>query len=300
MYHRPLGLSSHNLNRPRGVLSAQNENILQPSSKSAGASSSTSKSKTPLGSRPRRAFGDISNKKSSNANTGGGGTKENNNNKSIVLKPRSSAAFTPRSTNTLPVSRIPKLTSHSSKPKSNSKLPTTIKAPTRPIGFPVPRTQLKAPSANTKATTTTTTNVATLKKHVLPVDDVELPAGRLWVDQQHDDDELSTSSMGDDLLDRRTMWDDWRLSVRQHYQDVEELARHQDRDVQQQIEQLLKDEDGTYSGGIGIITCVHLNLTFSVFLLFMCCRKRIGMFVRWGRRFGFEQGYQHHQFAGRR
>lgn len=218
--HRSVGVSTHQ-SRTRGVLSVQNENVAHhSSSKSTTSKTPATSSKNSL--LPRRAFGDISNKKSnSNSNNAG---KEN-----IVLKPRATT-FTPRSTNNN-ASLIPKLTSHSSKTNIPSSKKSSKSSNQRKVDFPVPRTHLK-PS---------TTKIAVKAE---PVDDVELPAGRLWVDQleNDDDDDLSTSSL--DQAFTRTMWDDWRSSVHQKFiEQEEELARHEDREVQAHIEKVMKEQD---------------------------------------------------------
>jgi hypothetical protein len=173
-------------------------------------------------------LGDISNKKG-NSNTTNGGKET-----TIVLKPRATA-FTPRSQ-----SLIPKPTTSHSKTitKTSSKTTSSIQ---RKIDFPVPRTHVK-PSSTTTTTTATTIKAKLVKAE--PVDNVELPAGRLWVDQMENDndDELSTSSLDQEFT--RTMWDDWRSSLRQNYQEQEEeLERQQDLEVQAHVERVIKEQD---------------------------------------------------------
>jgi hypothetical protein len=234
--HRSVGLTSHQ-GRNRGVLSVQNENGVHRSS----AKSSATTTKTPASSknslRPRRAFGDISNKKSTNNNNNNGGKE------SIVLKPRATT-FTPRSTRSSSQSLIPKQASHSKTVTTKTSSKTSNNQ--RKINVPLGRTHLKPPS---------TITTKTLVK-VAPVDNIELPAGRLWVDQMENDDhddDWSTSSMEKDFT--RTMWDDWGSSLRQKHQEQQtELDRQQDSEVHAHIERVMKEQDeGTCALRVSLI-----------------------------------------------
>lgn len=261
MFHRPsaiggdAGLSS----RPRSVLLPQgnNENSM-PSKDTTTPAKSLQQN--------RRAFGDISNKKSSN---GGPGGKDGNQN--FGLKPRSSNtlqpsakksnAFTPsRSIQQFP-SRIPKTAGSKSnnpqkpglskrahpwstqaKRSSSSTLSSSSPAPiaTRQVDFILPTSTRKA-----QVEVQSNVNTQSISKRMDPVEDVELPAGRLWAEQLRleGDDEASTSSLAD-LLEGRTMWDDYKESLSKEWEAERQRLAKEDEDlIQAKINKILIEDD---------------------------------------------------------
>ncbi|KAG7356463.1 lipase class 3 [Nitzschia inconspicua] len=97
-----------------------------------------------------------------------------------------------------------------------------------------------------------------------PVPDIELPAGRTWKQQLEydlkidDDDVASTSSIDDVLLeslDRRSMWDDWKETMRKSQK---EEAEKLDRIIQEGIEAVLEQDQRDYELGIECL-CDNVN-----------------------------------------
>lgn len=86
-----------------------------------------------------------------------------------------------------------------------------------------------------------------------PVDDVELPAGRLWEEQLKTDDplgedDLSTSSSGE-ILDRRTMWDAWKETMMQKWeQDRHDQRLNDEYELKIQIDRLCRMIEKVYPG----------------------------------------------------
>ncbi len=236
--------------RPRSIAS-QNENLHLSAKAGAKASETTTPAKSI--SRPRRAFGDISNKKVHQSKNGKG---QSNNNAAIVLKPqRSSAASTPHNSSAPKFqSRIPKtagskLTKRihpwSTQGKPSSANPKSQVVSSRQVEFILP-----VAAGPTQEETDSISLVVYQPKHTTaePVDDVELPAGRSWEQQLKTDDplgedDLSTGSLGE-VLDRRTMWDDWKETMLRQWED-ERLQRQQDdeREVKAQLDRFLQDEE---------------------------------------------------------
>ena len=218
--NRSTEFSSHTT-RNRGTLSSvpsNNENAVLNSKQTAN--------KTPAASsRSRRAFGDISNKKAPLASNGG--SKE-----TVVLKPRNSGITTTRKQQSL----IPNLSSTiPSKTRSQSKLPR------RTINFPLPRTQLKLPEA---ATITKSSSIT--QSLGSPVDPVERPSGRTWLQQlengDHDDDWSATSSVDEDF--KRAMWEDWGESLREtHEEEKAKREQLEDFEFQEHINRVMKEQE---------------------------------------------------------
>lgn len=78
-----------------------------------------------------------------------------------------------------------------------------------------------------------------------PVEDVELPAGRLWAEQLRleGDDEASTSSLAD-LLEGRTMWDDYKESLSKEWEAERQRLAKEDEDlIQAKINKILIEDD---------------------------------------------------------
>ena len=286
MFHHPSssigGIGDSNvqsISRPRSILSHQNENAKTPAKSSLGRGTSSSSS--------RRAFGDISNNttktpsnnnnahgkdhvnavkpKSSNAFTPGSSKKPfqsripkstttvGSSNKQQPLKQRSShnplsKRTHPWSAHTNKTKSITRPSSSSARSRIASPAPSTYRqvdfvlpASTRPVQQAEPDEPEVAAVVEAKPATPQT-------KKLEPVDDVELPAGRLWVEQlEHDDplgenDDWSTSSMGE-TLDRRTMWDDWRDSMmRQWEQEKIQRELADEQEMQAQLDKVLRDE----------------------------------------------------------
>jgi hypothetical protein len=277
MYHRPATVIGGDA-RLMMPTSHNNENQNNSfASKAANATTTTTPSHTYQ--RPRRAFGDISNKKGAQSGGEKGGSS------SLVLKPRTSniepskktSAVTPRSTGIQQFpSRIPKLAESKTSQKSDlskrvhpwstqakrsspllassttNRGSVVIPTSSRQVDFILPTsTRTKAPfeshqpsaefksnfDANVKASSSI---VATTEL----VEDVELPAGRLWVDQDIDkDDEASTSSLTD-LLDSRTMWDDYKESMKNEWEEErKKLAKEDEAILQSRIHEILQADD---------------------------------------------------------
>jgi hypothetical protein len=218
--------------RPRSsLLHAPNENVVHTATTKAAAlsSSDTNTTTTPAKSlsRPRRAFGDISNKKAPNGNGGGGGGKDHgssskSNKASVVLKPSShhrpssNTSFTPRSssnnnnnTNKQQFqSRIPK-TAGSSKhqqqllqqPPSQRTHPWSTHAAKKPTSS-LPKSSssslrrqvdfilptMRVEPQEQLQSMVDSSQPQQFLKTVEPVDDVEYPAGRMWSEQLKTDD----------------------------------------------------------------------------------------------------------------
>jgi hypothetical protein len=80
-----------------------------------------------------------------------------------------------------------------------------------------------------------------------PIPDIERPAGRTWKEQleydlKDEDDVASTSSLDDillDVLDSRTMWDDYKESLLKHQKEEDERC---ERFLQEKIDKLLEQD----------------------------------------------------------
>lgn len=258
MFHRPsvVGGDSNiaNASRPRALV-PQNENI-HLSAKATKASNTTTPAAKSV-PRPRRAFGDISNKKSTTDNNKNGKDLSNNGNKAVtVLKPhKSSAALTPHNNggpkfqSRIPKTAVSKITKrshpwstqgqHSSSVKSSPQL-----ASSRQVDFILPtttRSAQKAPEVNSIVEDKVTFT------NQVPVEDVELPAGRLWeqqlkMDDPFGEDELSTGSLGE-ALDPRTMWDDWKETMlRQWGEEREQQVLEDEREVRAHLDKFLQED----------------------------------------------------------
>ena len=276
MYHRPATVIGGDA---RLMMPTSHNNENQNNSFASKATNATTTT-TPSHSyqRPRRAFGDISNKKGAQSGGEKGGSS------SLVLKPRTSniepskaSSATPRSTGIQQFpSRIPKLAESKTSQKSDlpkrvhpwstqakrssplltssttTRSSVVIPTSSRQVDFILPTsTRMKAPfeahppsaefksnfDANVKASSSI---VATTEL----VEDVELPAGRLWVDQDIDkDDEASTSSLTD-LLDSRTMWDDYKESMKNEWEEErKKLAKEDEAILQSRIHEILQADD---------------------------------------------------------
>ena len=82
-----------------------------------------------------------------------------------------------------------------------------------------------------------------------PVEDVELPAGRLFSEQlQHDADDDWTDDDYDEIFsNKKNMWDDWRESVLQKYEEKERKIDHElDLEVKQRMENIFQQEEGAF------------------------------------------------------
>jgi hypothetical protein len=222
-------------------MSLQNENTLNSNSNIKN-STTTSMSTPKQQHRPqRRALGDISNSKanSSSAKPGSSGIPTLKK-KQGALTPRSQIPRLTTSRTTIP-SKL-KLPSRSSQKSTNSK--STSLLPSRNSNS---ATVTRKPKAKLAHSVSSKTSVrTTIRPPLEPVDDVELPAGRTFLQQQlngdHDDD-CSTSSFGSDFK-VTTMWDDWGSSLKQQYlQEELDLERKEDMQVQAHIDRVLKEQD---------------------------------------------------------
>jgi hypothetical protein len=226
--HRaPMLSSTHPSSSSTARQFVSNENAIVSSTKSSSVSTTTpAKSGTGM---KRRAFGDISNKKQAPSST-----KSSSNSSSILLK--KTTAFTPRSKlqhyqqqSLIP---IPKANSNSTRNPSSFAPKSTKNVSQQAI---VPR--------KTSTLTTQIKETSVAKTVVFEtVEDVELPAGRLFSQQSLDEDDLTDIS--EDEFNR-TLWDDWRASVRQQY---DEHGLKIDQEVEMQVQERMKSvfqqEDG--------------------------------------------------------
>jgi hypothetical protein len=89
-----------------------------------------------------------------------------------------------------------------------------------------------------------------------PIPDIELPAGRTWKQQleydlKEDDNDMASTSSIDDLLmeslGSRSMWDDWKESMRKHHREEGEKL---DRYTQKEIDAMLEKDQRDYERGI--------------------------------------------------
>jgi hypothetical protein len=211
-----------------------NENTIVPSTKSSSVSTTTpGKSGTGV---KRRAFGDISNKKQAPSST-----KSSSNSSTIPLK--KTTAFTPRS-------KLQHYQQQSLIPKANSN------ATRNPSSFAPKSTKNVSQQAIVprKSSTLTTTQIkeTTVAKTVVfeTVDDVELPAGRLFSQQLLDEDDLTDIS--EDEFNR-TLWDDWRASVRQQY---DEHGLKIDQEIEMQVQERMKSVFQQEDGKLKLYECV--------------------------------------------
>jgi hypothetical protein len=232
--------------------------------------SKTTTTTTPTNSlpRPRRAFGDISNKKT----TKGAGEKGGSNN--VTLKPLASrsqpskkGSVTPRGSIQQFPSRIPNIAGSKTSQKpdlskrahpwsmqagasSNSLTSSSpvIRA-SRQVEFILPTSTTRKADVHTKPTvdvkTTSKVQIKTITSITDKVEDVELPAGRLWVDQLRldVDDEASTSSLNE-ILESRTMWDDYKESmVNEWEEERKKLTTADEAIMQSRIDEMLRDDE---------------------------------------------------------
>jgi hypothetical protein len=244
MFHRSVTLSqNHNPRPPLRGMSVQNENSLNSNQNIKNSTTARTPNQQQQHRPQRRALGDISNSKSnSSAKPGSSG---------IPTLKRQQGALTPRS-------QIPRLTTATTKttipskikPKSqssqkNKSSSSSSLLPSRTIinnSTARKKTQAKlAPSVSSKTSVSTT-----IRPPLEPVDDVELPAGRTFLQQQlngDDDDDYSTSSIGSDFK-ITTMWDDWGSSLKQQYlQEELDLEQKDDIQVQAHIDRVLREQD---------------------------------------------------------
>mmetsp|Transcript_3423 Transcript_3423/g.7810 ORF Transcript_3423/g.7810 Transcript_3423/m.7810 type:complete len:276 (-) Transcript_3423:235-1062(-) len=201
-----------------------NENVMNTTS---SAKQSTTSFSTPGASMKRRAFGDISNKKSLASSAKSSGNKN-----TIVLK---KTAFTPRSKlQQKPL--LPKQPPGHSirKPLSSTTSTTSVtKKPSQKAVLP-------------RKTSSTAVNSGKQKTVVFEtVDDVELPAGRLFSQQlENEDDDDLTELSDQEFIDN--MWsssNDWRTSFQKQYEeDCLKEDQELDRQVQQQMNEFFRKE----------------------------------------------------------
>ena len=96
------------------------------------------------------------------------------------------------------------------------------------------------------------TVVAPAKNSLLmePVEDVELPAGRLFSEQlQHDADDDWTDDASEDEVfsSKKNMWDDWRESVLQKYEENErKIDDELDFEIKERMENIFRQEEGAF------------------------------------------------------
>lgn len=75
------------------------------------------------------------------------------------------------------------------------------------------------------------------------VDDVELPAGRLFSQQLENEEDDLTELSDQEFIDN--MWCDWKTSFRKQYEeDCLKEDQELDRQVQQQMDTLFRKEEG--------------------------------------------------------
>lgn len=215
-------LSNHNQRGPSLIHhNDENASITTNMKQLSNNSNATTPASKP-GTSKRRAFGDISNKKSSaSAN---GGSKSSNANNLVIKK---SNVFTP--------ARSLKLQTLQSSNQQQIK----------PLGTKITASSSVVPKSSSKQVILPRKNAT---KTVLfePVDDVELPAGRLFSQEPQDDDGDLTQLSEDEF--HRTMWDDWRSSMDQKYKEAEAANdAHTDLQVQERMNSVFQNDQGTPS-----------------------------------------------------
>lgn len=176
----------------------------------------------------RRAFGDISNKKPLHG-------KGNNNN--VALK---KTTFTPRS----------KL-QHYQKQSSGIPKPTTLTqslASTQNNKFLPSRTNSTTSFKNTIDHEVRISIEPKVKSAVAlePVEDVELPAGRLFSEQSNDGTDDWSDFSEEEIISNKDMWDDWRESLRQKYEEERKMDSKLDFEMKQKMESIIQQELGTF------------------------------------------------------
>ncbi|CAJ1934575.1 unnamed protein product [Cylindrotheca closterium] len=203
-----------------------NENAMNTTASTKQAASLS----TPGASMKRRAFGDISNKKPLASGSKSNGGNQNN----VALK---KAAFTPRSN----LQQKPLL------PKSTSKQPTSsnIRKPlAASMSNLAPTSVTKKPSQNAVLPRATSTAVNSGKKKTVvfeTVDDVELPAGRLFSQQLENEEDDITELSDQEFIDN--MWSDFGTSFRKQYkEDCLKEDQELDLQVQQHMDDFLRKE----------------------------------------------------------
>jgi hypothetical protein len=155
---------------------------------------------------------------------------------------------------------LPSFISRQSQEASKKKEKPSLK-PSRPVLATLSSNTLIPKSAPSQFLhKSTTVNNPTNEKYTSrmeePIPDIELPAGRTWKQQlEHDlkgddDDIASTSSIDDILMETlgsRSMWDDWKESMRKHHQEEGEKL---DRISQTEIDAMLAQDERDYQRGI--------------------------------------------------
>ncbi|KAL3929281.1 MAG: hypothetical protein SGBAC_012281 [Bacillariaceae sp.] len=193
---------------------------------------------TPGASIKRRAFGDISNKKSMSSAAKSGGNQSSTVLKKTVFTPRSKLQqkpLLPKSTSKQPTQSVRKPFTTTS---TNSLAPTSVTKHTQPAAQQavLPRKASTAVNSGKKKTVVFET-----------VDDVELPAGRLFSQQLENEEDDITELSDQDFIDN--MWCDWKTSFRQQYEeDCLKEDQELDRQVQQQMDTLFRKEEEEMSG----------------------------------------------------
>jgi hypothetical protein len=205
---RPFLAQNSNHNENMNVASSAkqfNSNTTTPSSKLGGASVK------------RRAFGDISNKKSNISNG-----KSNSSSSNVIIK--KNTAFTPaRSLKFQPLQQ------QSKQQKSTSAF--------------VPKSSNKRAIVPRKLNTATITAPVIARAVVFEaVDDVELPAGRLFCQEPDNSDDELTQLSEDEF--NRNMWYDWRSSMQQKYND--EHDENIDKEVQERMQNIFDQGKGPF------------------------------------------------------
>ena len=248
MYHRSVALSNSLNPRPqRQSFLVQNENALNTTKIKNSKNSVTFSTPNQPQNRPsmRRAFGDISNAKGQSSSN----NKPTNNSGIPTLKKQSKGILTPSTR-----SNIPKL---NTKLTNKKQTPSKLKPPSSRLSASSQKLSSSSilPSRNTNTsenpqtklvpTTKVSANIPAISSSLDPVDDVELPAGRTFLQQQmngDDDDDFSTSSIGEFQV--QTMWDDWEASLTQQ----RNLDEEEDKKVQEHIDRVMREQnDGTFS-----------------------------------------------------
>jgi hypothetical protein len=280
-------LTQQNQSQDENVARSFSKNVKNMQPQQTPNSSLKHKSKIPQPSQPRRALGDISNKKK--------GLGEAPRDAGVVSKLPAGAPSPSNKATTTP-GRVPlqhrpvgsankqqQSTSSSSLLKPNRgglrdrsiSVTTTTTSVGRPstfsalkppnhlvLEFPVPQQpsssllpiQLR-PQSKDVTITTTKSNDANLVLE--PVDDVELPAGRLWSEQlkllDDEDDSSFQAAYQEGMEDLTTMWDDWRFVMADQLQEriKNEEAKQAQADAafderMFQNFKLVLDEDGTF------------------------------------------------------
>ena len=257
VFRRQLSTNGSNMN------SNNSDNVVK-ANKSNSTVMNGAMSKTPAASssKQRRALGDISNRKQGKSHNNGGG---------VSLK----KAPTPGGLRILPLQpqqqRSSKRSEVSFLPRPTISSSTTKQAPLMTIFPDANNNKSKAPKSILKRTTNTKSSTVMMDD---AVDDIELPAGRLWIDQQADfDDDDDNCSLGSlSLPGAATLLEDYHPAVRKRHALRLKMTLEEERREQaafEEYEKKLFEEDGKLT-----IKQVVMKHIYVLVIVCLVCHER--------------------------